>query len=64
MEFGRCFLVILAGRIIVDTYLMIYVTIKVRIFFRFEDIVDHRQFTNFFCLEVCRIIQYFAVAVS
>ena len=36
-----CFLVILTRRIVVNAYLMINITVQVRIFLRFEDIVDN-----------------------
>ena len=37
-----CFFVVLTGRLVVDTYLMIYVSVQVREFFGFEDVVDDR----------------------
>ena len=43
---------------------MVNVSIEIRIFFRFEDGVDYRQLTNFFCLKVVRIIQHFTVTVT
>ena len=43
---------------------MINVSIEVRIFLRFEDSVDYWQLTNFLCLEVVRIVQYFTVTIT
>ena len=43
---------------------MINVSVEIRIFFGFKDRVDYRQFADFFCLEVVRIIKHFAVAVT
>ena len=37
-----CFFIVLAGRIVIDAYLMIYVSIQVREFFGFEDVVNDR----------------------
>ena len=59
-----CFLVILTRRIVVDAYLMINITVQVRIFLRFEDIVDNRQLADLFCLEVLRLVEYLAVTVT
>ena len=59
-----CFFVVFAGRIVVDTYFMINISVEIRIFFRFEDSVDYRQLADFFCLEVVRIIKHFTVAVT
>ena len=59
-----CFLIILTGRIVVDAYLMINITVQVWIFLRFEDIVDNRQLADLFCLEVLRLVKYLTVTVT
>ena len=43
---------------------MIYVSVQVREFFGFEDVVDDRELAVFFCLDVFGVIYYLAVRVS
>ena len=45
-----------------DLYGDVYHKVQIREFFRFKDIVNNRQFADFFCLEVFRLVKNFTVA--
>jgi hypothetical protein len=58
------FLVVAAGRVVVDPHLVVKVLVQLGVEVRLQDLLQHGQLAGFLGLEGVRIVQHFAVPVA